>query len=674
MKKNDRCRAEVAGFTSEGLGVCRVDGCAVFVPNAAPGEEYWLRITHVGKTAAHGKIEEILRRSPDRVNRLCPYAKQCGGCDFWHLTYEAETQIKKQRVLDALNRLGGQSLSDLPITPAPTCEAYRNKALYPVAPGKNGIVAGFFKKGTHEVVPVSRCRILPECADRAVAAVLDWAKRAKVSAYDETAHAGLLRHIFVRNAAATGQVMVCLVVTRDELPKSPLLLSLLRERVPGLASVAVNVNPRRGNAVLGDETRILWGTDAIEDELCGLRFRISPRSFYQVNRAQAEVLYQKALKAADLHGTERVLDLYCGTGTITLCLARRAKSAVGVEVVDAAIRDAQENARRNGIENARFFCADAGEAAKRLAQEGELPDVIVVDPPRKGLSADVIDAIAEMRPSRVVYVSCDPATLARDVKLLSARGYRLQTAEAVDLFPRCAHIESVVCLSREKADDCVEKPKMISEEKSKYKSWSNLKKQMNDLLCDSLKDKITYFYTSYHEVHNAYGRATINYNKKEMVAFSWVNQYEQMQDIEEQYRKMDNVPSAFVPPALLDFEGILQAYKTANVVATKEKWMPNCTLCETDFINSLTIYLKTDIATSLQSDNYLLRVFAYMDRRVGKRTLVKIKDDVEKLPDWVKQFYRIRCEADGIIFPPKRITDESVVLMTRQSDISDINS
>ena len=215
---------------------------------------------------------------------------------------------------------------------------------------------------------------------------------------------------------------------------------------------------------------------------------------------------------------------------------------------------------------------------------------------------------------------------------------------------------------------------MISEEKSKYKSWSNLKKQMNDLRCDSLKDKITYFYTSYHEVHNAYGRATINYNKKEMVAFSWVNQYEQMQDIEEQYRKMDNVPSAFVPPALLDFEGILQAYKTANVVATKEKWMPNCTLCETDFINSLTIYLKTDIATSLQSDNYLLRVFAYMDRRVGKRTLVKIKDDVEKLPDWVKQFYRIRCEADGIIFPPKRITDESIVLMTRQSDISDINS
>ena len=202
---------------------------------------------------------------------------------------------------------------------------------------------------------------------------------------------------------------------------------------------------------------------------------------------------------------------------------------------------------------------------------------------------------------------------------------------------------------------------MISEEGSKFKSWSNLKKQMNDLLCDSLKDKITYFYTSYHEVHNAYGRATIQYENKEMVVFSWDKQYEQVQDIKEQYRKMDNVPSM-----LEDYEGSLNAYKAANIVATKEKWMPNCTLCETDFINSLTIYLKTDIATSLQSDNYLLRVFAYMDRRVGKRTLIKIKDDVEKLPDWVKQFYRIRGEADGIIFPPKRITDESDALFVKQ--------
>ena len=448
MKKNEIYRAEVTGFTSEGLGVCRVDGCAVFVPNAAPDEEYELRITHVGKNAAHGKIEKILRRSQNRINRRCPYAKQCGGCAFWHLTYEAETQIKKQRVLDALNRLGGQALTDLPITPAPTCEGYRNKALYPVASGKDGRVAGFYQKGTHEVVSIDRCRILPECADRAVAAVLAWARRAKVRAYDETVHKGLLRHIYVRHAEATGEVMVCLVVTCDEIPKTELLLSLLQEKVQGLASVAVNVNPHRGNAVLGDSTRILWGKDAIEDILCGLRFRISPRSFYQVNRTQAEKLYEKAIDAADLHGTERVLDLYCGTGTITLCLAKRAKSVIGIELIEAAIQDAQENARRNGIENARFFCADAGEAAKKLAQENELPDVIVVDPPRKGLSADVIEAIAQMAPSRMVYVSCDPATLARDLRLLEPHGYHLTHAEALDLFPRCAHVETVALMTR----------------------------------------------------------------------------------------------------------------------------------------------------------------------------------------------------------------------------------
>ena len=448
LKKNEIYTAEISGFTSEGLGVCRVDGQAVFVPNAVADEEYELRITHIGKTAAYGKIEQILRRSPARISRLCPYAKQCGGCDFWHMTYEAECAIKAQRVTDALNRLGGQSLDTVPFTPADTCENYRNKAQYPVAMGKKGAEAGFFQKGTHEVIPIDRCRIQPECADQAKDAVLEYVRRHKVSVYDETTHTGLLRHIYVRHAAATGQVLVCLVVNGKALPKEDALAALLRERVSGLKSVALNVNTRRGNAVLGEETRVLWGTEAIEDVLCGLTFRISPRSFYQVNRAQAEVLYGKALQAAALTGTERVLDLYCGTGTITLCLARQAKEVIGVELVEAAIRDAKENARRNGIENARFFCADAGEAAQKLCAEGAQPDVIVVDPPRKGLSLDVIDAIEKMSPVRVVYVSCDPATLARDVKRLEERGYRLVSAEAVDMFPRCSHVESVVCLTK----------------------------------------------------------------------------------------------------------------------------------------------------------------------------------------------------------------------------------
>lgn len=443
LKKNEIYRAAVSGFTSEGLGVCRVDGCAVFVPNAAPNEEYDLRIVHVGKNAAHGKIEKILHRSPDRVSRACPYAKQCGGCDFWHLTYEAELELKRRRVLDALGRIGGQALQTLEITGADTCEGYRNKAQYPVS--ADGAV-GFFKKGTHEVVPIERCRILPEKTDRARQIVADWMKQSRVKPYDEATHTGLLRHIFVRTAAKTGQIMVCLVINGEDIPQKKRLIAALTE-LEGMTSICLNINTRRGNAVLGDETRVLWGAEAIEDELCGLRFRISPRSFYQVNRDQAEILYQKALAAAALTGNETVLDLYCGTGTITLCLARAAKEVIGVEVIDAAIENARQNAVRNGIENARFFCADAGEAAKRLAAEGTKPDVIVVDPPRKGLSADVIDTIAQMSPERVVYVSCDPATLARDVKLLTERGYGLKHAEAVDLFPRCSHVETVCLLS-----------------------------------------------------------------------------------------------------------------------------------------------------------------------------------------------------------------------------------
>ena len=448
LKKNEIYRAAVSGFTSEGLGVCRAEGCAVFVPNAAPDEVYDLRITHVGKNAAYGKIVNIITKSPDRVNRACPHAKQCGGCDFWHLTYAAECKIKAQRVLDTLNRLGGQHLEKMPITAAKNCEGYRNKAQFPVAPLGGGLTAGFFKKGTHEVIPMERCLIQPPCADRAKAAVLRWAREYRVSPYDEATHTGLLRHIFVRHAAATGEILVCLVVNGAKLPREKELVALLREELPEVRSIALNCNTRKGNSVLGETTRILWGAEAIEDVLCGLRFRISPRSFYQVNREQAEILYGKALDAAKLTGEETVLDLYCGTGTITLCAAKRAKQVIGVEVVDAAIVDAKQNARRNGIENARFFCADAGQAAQKLSEEGIRPDVIIVDPPRKGVSADVIDAIDKMSPPRVVYVSCDPATLARDVKLLCERGYRLESAEAIDLFPRCSHVETVVLLSR----------------------------------------------------------------------------------------------------------------------------------------------------------------------------------------------------------------------------------
>lgn len=480
---------EITGYSSEGMGVCRVDGCAVFVPNAIRGERCEIRITHVSRNSAHGKIERILERSPHRIPRTCPAAKLCGGCQLHHMDYEEELSFKAQKVYDALTRLGGQDLDSVPITggdgsgmqsdPVPAAAyAYRNKAQYPMAEKNGKPVAGFYKNRTHDVIPVPRCAILPEIFDQVRDTVIRWAEEDRVSVYDERSGKGLLRHIYVRRGAVSGQLMVCLVVNGKRLPRENRLIHALQREIPGLASVLLSVNTRNTNVVLGDELRTLWGRDYIEDELCGFTFRLSPRSFYQVNHDQAQRLYEKAVELAELHGTETVLDLYCGTGTITLALSRKAGKVVGVEIIPEAIEDAKENAARNGVENVEFFCADASAAAERFAAqgsgirdqasgnggtdchgrcahwprndgiEGAAPGVIVVDPPRKGLAPDVIDAMVRMSPARIVYVSCDPATLARDVKLLTQRGYTLTHAEAFDLFPRTFHVETVVLMSR----------------------------------------------------------------------------------------------------------------------------------------------------------------------------------------------------------------------------------
>ena len=503
LKLGQTEQVEITGYSSEGMGVCRIDGCAVFVPNAIRGERCEVKVTHVSRNSAHGKIEKIVKRSPHRIARACPDAKRCGGCQLHHMDYEEELNFKAKKVADALNRIGGvQSLPlegkvssqkamtdeaasfDRPIsiTGADSVSSYRNKAQYPVAEQNGKPVAGFYKNRTHELIPVKRCSILPEIFDRVRNVVIRWVEEDCVPVYDEHSGKGLLRHIYVRKGTVTGQIMVCLVVNGSSLPREQRLVNALCREIPGLASVVLSVNTRNTNVVLGDEFRTLWGQDEIEDELCGYTFRLSPRSFYQVNHDQAERLYAKAVAYADLHGTETVLDLYCGTGTITLALSRHAGRAIGVEVVPEAIKDAKQNAVRNGVKNVEFLCADAGEAAERFArkmpgkagntagegdgflaslgmtgeEDGFLAplgmtdrvDVIVVDPPRKGLAPEVIDAMVTMAPERIVYVSCDPATLARDVKLFSERGYALTRAEAFDLFPRTFHVESVVLMSR----------------------------------------------------------------------------------------------------------------------------------------------------------------------------------------------------------------------------------
>jgi len=434
----------VEGYSSDGYGILRIGGAVVFVPCAARGDVCKVRITRVMKSSAAGEIVRILTPSPHRVEPDCPWFGRCGGCDFRHVNYEEELLAKRRRVQDALTRIGGLDLTVEEILGAKHPLRYRNKCQYPVA--ADGAV-GFYRARSHEVVPVERCLIQAEEADRTAQAVRTWMERYSVPAYDERTGRGLVRHIYVRVNAA-GESLCCVVANGKQLPREPELAALVRAAAPKTAGVVLNVNTRPGNVVLGDRYRTIWGREFLTDTLCGLAFRLSVPSFYQVNREQAEVLYGKALEYAGLTGEETVLDLYCGIGTITLLLAQHAKRAIGAEIVPEAIRDAEENAARNGITNTEFVCGDAESVAARLRQEGLRPNVVTVDPPRKGLAPEVIRSIAEMGPKRVVYVSCDPATLGRDAKIFCELGFQVDRAVAVDLFPGTANVETVVLMSR----------------------------------------------------------------------------------------------------------------------------------------------------------------------------------------------------------------------------------
>ena len=448
LEKGSVYTAVIDGYSSEGLGIARVNGAVVFVPHAVRGEEIDLRITKVMKTSYAGEIVKIHNPSPERMEPECPYAGKCGGCAYRHLTYPEELWAKRQRVQDALTRIGGLDLTVEEILGAKNPEHYRNKSQYPV--GADGSI-GFFQARTHKVVPIRRCLIQTEAADRTAQAVGEWMRRYKISAYDETTGKGLVRHVCVR-VNRKGESLCCVVVNGNKVPREPELAAYVTAAVPHTVGVLLNSNTRRGNVILGDKYRTLFGRNYLMDTLCGLEFKLSMPSFYQVNRDQAEVLYGKALEFAGLTGNETVLDLYCGIGTITLCLAKAAKRVIGAEIVPPAIRDAKENALRNHIENAEFFCGDAADIAAKLESDGLRPDVVTVDPPRKGLAPEVIASVAAMGPEKVVYVSCDPATLGRDVKIFREFGYEAKRAAAVDMFPGTAHVETVVLLSKGEVD------------------------------------------------------------------------------------------------------------------------------------------------------------------------------------------------------------------------------
>lgn len=455
LRKNNIYEAEVTGLTSEGAGVCRICGRAVFVPRAIPGERWRIRIVKATKTAVYGGGEELLSASPERVEPACPNFGRCGGCSFLHMSYKAELRYKLERVNDAFKRIGGLELCAERIIGSETVEGYRNKSIVAVGEAENGPVAGFYRSGSHDIVPVERCLLQSDEASACARAVTGWMKRRGVRA-----GSGGVRHVYTRRAR-DGAALCCVVTGRRFSPAlARTLVESLRRGCPGLVGVVECLNRSESNTVLAGEFRTLWGSSTLTDVLCGSEFELSPQAFYQINPPQAERLYELAVDYALPEPGGTVLDLYCGAGTISLALARRAGQVIGAEIVPEAVENARRNAARNGIGNAEFICADAGDAARLLSERGIRPDAIVVDPPRKGMSEEALRQVAKMQPKRMAYVSCDPATLARDLKRLTELGYVPQKAVAVDMFPKTAHVETVVLLT--------ERPLVLVEPCGKY--------------------------------------------------------------------------------------------------------------------------------------------------------------------------------------------------------------
>lgn len=449
-EKNQVCTAEITALTSEGSGVCRVDGMAVFVPETAVGDVCEIKIVKVLKSYAYGIVEKIVTPSADRIENDCPVYKKCGGCLLRHITYEAECHTKNNIVRDAFERIGGLSPEFDTFLGALETEHYRNKAQYPVANIDGKAVCGFFAPRSHRLVPVTDCALQPQIFHHILDTIMDYINEKKLSAYDETSNTGIVRHIYIRRGAHSGEIMVCIVVRKDISRQLSALCRKLSEKFEDIKSIIMNINDRKTNVILGDKCVTLWGNDTISDVMCGNNIEISPLSFYQVNTVQAERLYAKALEYASPNGSEVIADLYCGAGTIGLSMAKQAKKIVGVEIIPQAVENAKKNAQRNSIDTAEFYCGDAGEVFGKLRKRGCAPDIIVVDPPRKGCSAETIDVIADATPQKIVMISCNPATAARDAKLLSEKGYSVEKVCGVDLFPRTGHVECVVLMSRVK--------------------------------------------------------------------------------------------------------------------------------------------------------------------------------------------------------------------------------
>ena len=454
FKKNQIITLPIERLSGDGSGVGRWEGEAVFVPGSAPGDVLRARVVKDCGRYAFGIVEAVETPSPDRIPPDCTAAGRCGGCSLRHIRYEAELRAKEAAVADAFRRIGGLDAAVEPILPSPEVDRYRNKVQYPVGLDRDGRPCiGFYASRSHRIVPCGDCKLQPAVLNEIGRALCEMFAAYGIQPYDEAAGTGLVRHIFLRRGAHSGQIMVCLVCTRPRLPHADEIAAGLRARFDAVATVLVNVNREKTNVILGSENHILYGPGFIEDSLCGVPVRLGPFSFYQVNTPGAEQLYRAAAAYAAPGPGDVLLDLYCGMGTIGLSMAERCRALVGVEIVPEAIESARAAAARMGGDIAaksRFFCADAGRAAQRLAAEGLAPDIVIVDPPRKGCDAATLDAIAQMTPRRLVYVSCNPATAARDAALLAQKGYRVEKVQPADMFPRTHHVECVCLLTRMK--------------------------------------------------------------------------------------------------------------------------------------------------------------------------------------------------------------------------------
>lgn len=449
LKKNQIFTVDIESYSSDASGICHINGCAVFVPGTIPGERWEIKILKVLKDRAYAKAENLLLPSLNRINAECSCYGKCGGCDSLHINYEEELRFKLSKVNDCLSRIGKQSVLAEEIIGSDNVYNYRNKAILAVGEINGQATTGFFRERSHQIISVENCLLQNQFSHKAAKAVTDFMNANKIPAYDELSAKGIVRHVFTRCALHTQDRLVCIVARKGFGDKTQALVSHLREACPEITGIVLNVNKSKGNTVLTGDFYCLWGKDYIEDDLCGHRFNIAPQAFFQINPPQAEKLYNKAVEYAGITPDMSVFDLYCGAGTISLCLAEKAAKVIGAEIVPEAIENAKKNADANNIRNVEFICGDAGEAAELLHNRGLKPNVVVVDPPRKGMYEDAVKAVASMCPDKVVYVSCDPATLARDILRFQGLGYTLIKAAAVDMFPRTKHVESVALLVRE---------------------------------------------------------------------------------------------------------------------------------------------------------------------------------------------------------------------------------